>query len=73
MWDFVKNYENSSISPKLGFCEKPLKLIDLAESRNFSCKLPCFRILKFSEKVAKREGFYGKPSILIDLAETTIL
>ena len=25
MWDFVKNYENSSIWPKLGFCEKPLK------------------------------------------------
>ena len=25
VWDFVKNYENSSIWPKLGFCEKPLK------------------------------------------------
>ena len=25
MWDFVKNYENSWIWPKLGFCEKPLK------------------------------------------------
>ena len=73
MWDFVKNYENSSISPKLGFCEKQLKLIDLAEKRNFLCKLPCFRILKFSQKVAKREGFYGKPSKLTDLDETRIL
>ena len=34
----------------VGFCGKPSKLTDLAETSNFSCKLPCFRIFKFSAK-----------------------
>ena len=39
----------------LGFCEKPSKLMDLAKSSNFSCKLPCFRVLiKFSAKSCKK-------------------
>ena len=57
VWDFVKNYENSSISPKLGFCEKPLKLIDLAESRNFSCKLPRLRFSNFQKTLQKMRDF----------------
>ena len=27
VWDFVKNYENSSIWPKLGFCVKNIKTV----------------------------------------------
>ena len=58
-----------NVPTSLRFCEKPSKLSDLAETSNFSCKLPCFRVLmKFSTKSV---GFWEKPSIHIDLRETS--
>ena len=45
------------LAKSMGFCEKPLKLVDLAKTSNFSCKLPCFRVLtKFFAKSCKKCG-----------------
>ena len=45
----------SRVATSVGFCEKPLKLIDSGKTSNFSCKLPCFMVfIKFTAKSFKK-------------------
>ena len=40
----VSSMFQQKVAKSMGFCEKSSKLIDLAKTRNFSCKLPCLRV-----------------------------
>ena len=43
----------------MAFCEKPPQCVDLAKSRHFLCKLPCFRVFtQFLEKSWKKHDIF---------------
>ena len=49
------------VAKSMAFCEKPSKLVDLAKTSNFLCKLPCFWVLvMFSAKSCKKYGILWK-------------
>ena len=64
---FWSNFQQK-VAKSASFCEGARKIIDLANTSNFSSKLPCFSLLvNFS---AKSESFREKARKIIDLAKT---